>query len=111
MFGSLEERGGYADVDGVTIDILRGTAKLTSANGFGSKFDQANGTSNVMVHQNGTLDLNDQESTISDITLEGGDGSGTVQDYGQYRHNQRRSINRNELPRTVVCSVVLAGLI
>ena len=34
--------------------------------------------SKVVVRKNGTLDMNEQESIISDITLDGGRGSGTV---------------------------------
>jgi hypothetical protein len=81
-------QGGYADKDDITIDIVRGTAKLTSDQGFGKYFDSSNigeeegegdVLSKVIVRKNGTLDLNRHAPTISDITLKGGAGSGTVQ--------------------------------
>ena len=62
--------GGYADKDGITIDIVRGTARLTSDDGFGEYFD--GGSSKVLLQENGTLDLYGNSVSIDNLDFEGG---------------------------------------
>ena len=69
--------GGYADVDAITIDVVRGTARLTSDNGFGDYFAEENLKggeilSKVIVKKDGALDLYGNSVSIDDLVFKGG---------------------------------------
>ena len=70
--------GAYGKVSGATIDIVRGTARLKSENGFGEEFN--NNESKVIVRADGALDLYGQSVTIDNLKFEGGTLQNTKED-------------------------------